>query len=274
MPLSRRQLEGGEAAAGLKPGLAEEEYYQRKSEKSILNREDAEALDTKLKRRLFDWKQESSGEVGLYKDEHIKIEARCHPCDFSDPAIKNYKSLIGFDINTNRADWRRLADLTISVEGETRSLSDILPGWQIIFNVGKEYRAQSGSDYDSRTIYLDDISVLKNIVIMCHEVGHAANSEGYADDERKSIARSVDACDFARRREAPIAKEHLNRVLKNERNAWATAAKITSLLVKGRLLSKADVCDIVHRRSDGGLGSYSLGIKGFVRRGLILNHDE
>ncbi len=141
-----------------------------------------------------------------------------------------------------------------------------------MFNIGKEYRAQSDSDSDSKTVYLDDISVLRNLFILCHEIGHAVNSERYTDEERRNINQSIDACEHARLTGIPIGKNHLNRVLKSERNAWATALKIiTRLLIKGRLLSGADVYDSVHRRNDGGLGSYSLGISGFAKRGSIVD---
>ncbi len=45
----------------------EEEYYQKKSERNLLNRKETEELNTKLARRLFDWKQEASSTMGLYE---------------------------------------------------------------------------------------------------------------------------------------------------------------------------------------------------------------
>ena len=164
--------------------------------------------------------------------------------------------------------WRTLKSYKFRSGEDKLDTTEILPdGWKVIFRPSSGYLGGAGTDDETKTILVDqDITKPVAILQLSHEAGHAQIMESMTDEERNFVLDTRKEFKEAGREQQEIEGDKIDRVIKDERDAWAFALRTIKPLIKSGILSLNDVRNFIH---DIALKSYSNDVRSLIEKDLI-----
>lgn len=154
--------------------------------------------------------------------------------------------------------------------GGSLKLADIVPkDWKIVFNYKRDVCDGASADRSSKLILINgDISVVDGLLAMLHEVGHAQMLDAMADKELETYDKEREKFHRAVFKNEKLEKEILDKVILDERNAWARALKMLKPFIRTGIIRKEEVANHIHKVA---LKSYSEAISKLISDEIIID---
>lgn len=221
-----------------------------------------------LRRSIGNVEYGKEGKVCL-ENEKLRLEFNY---DFADPnefmlELEDYDYIDGSSggVITKLEDWRILRKFVIDDKKSNVKidiLDDLPKHFQVFFNPFSKRENGAASVEENRCLVWGDISSVRGMLTLLHEIGHCVDFEK-ASDWEKWLETSIDQAKD---------EEGLNYVFSKERNAWAYALNKIRPLLRSGAFPKDEILKDIHGKQ--GLLSYCQNIQEILEAMNEMKHDR